>query len=381
MLGGGSGPDVAAAPQEVTYRVEQGLRHVEPYNFDFTTFAKKRWVGKGILEVFVQEFVAYSEAYYRGAIEDGRVTVDGCRVPICHILQDGEKIVHRAVLCRENPVLDRGPIRVVAETGGLLVIDKPSSLPIHACGAYRFNSLIPLLRAQLAVAADVALRTTHRLDRLTSGLVLLAKTKDTAQQISCWFAQNRIRKTYLARVRGSFPHLLRRAEDSASTLPAGASMVAPGRLRVEGFNVCVDHKVGKYEFSALWPGEDGEPKDAATEFECIGSACDDSESIVRCFPLSGRTHQIRVHLRHLGHPIANDSSYGGELRDDPALPLIAHVRQTDSRTAAGGAEADDVAADEPPLMHPSGIFLHALAYSLPGSVTYTTAAPEWATLD
>ncbi|CAK0797926.1 unnamed protein product [Prorocentrum cordatum] len=112
-------PDGAAGatrPESVTYKVERGLRHIEPYDFDFTTHVKQRWVGRPILEVFAGEFVAYPEEYYRASIEAGRVTVDGRKVSSGHVLQENERIVHRAVRCRENPVLDRGPIRVVAET-------------------------------------------------------------------------------------------------------------------------------------------------------------------------------------------------------------------------------------------------------------------------
>mmetsp|Transcript_11963 Transcript_11963/g.26603 ORF Transcript_11963/g.26603 Transcript_11963/m.26603 type:complete len:467 (-) Transcript_11963:70-1470(-) len=376
------------------YRVELGLRHVEPYDFDFTTHVKQRWVGRTLLEVFSKEFVAYPEDYYRASIEAGRVTVDSQRVTPGHILCEGERIVHRAVRCRENPVLDRGPIPVVAETEDLLVVSKPSSLPIHPCGSYRFNSLVALLREQGSVASDASLHTTHRLDRLTSGLVLLAKTKAAARQISQWFSKNEIRKTYFARVRGSFPHLVDgakegdhesgtagAAESSAPALPAGCRHVAGGRVRVEGFVRCVDHKVGKYEFSASWPGEAGEPKDALTEFEWAWAA-PGGESVVRCFPATGRTHQIRVHLLHLGHPIANDSCYGGELRDDPALPLIPHVRQccagVSDKDTTDGAEQDSTAKEGEATMHPSGIFLHAVSYKLPCGVAFTGETPEWA---
>merc|ERR1712194_565017 len=106
--------------------------------------------------------------YYKASIEAGRVTVNAKQVDSGHLLKDGERIVHRAVRCQENPVLDRGLIRVVADTEELLVVSKPSSLPIHPCGSYRFNSLIALLRAQGTVAAAAELHTTMRLDRLTS---------------------------------------------------------------------------------------------------------------------------------------------------------------------------------------------------------------------
>lgn len=387
------GPGLTASVENVQYRIEGGLRHVEPYDFDFTTFVKQRWLGRSLLEVFTKEFIAYSAEYYRAAIEAGRVTVNGKQVSPDYILKNSERIVHTAVSCRENPVLDRGIIQVVADNEQLLVVSKPSSLPIHPCGSYRYNCLIALLRAQGVAAPDAELHTTHRLDRLTSGLVILAKTKEAARQLGAWFSAGEVRKTYLARVRGGFGQLLERSAaellagsdsaDNASSvkLPAGVSRVGPGRLRLEGYVHCLDHKVGKYAFAVQRPevpagGE--EPKDSATEFELVGEA-PGGESVVKCFPFTGRTHQIRVHLRHLGFPIANDSCYGGELRDDPSLPLIPHVYQASEVTvaAAKGTEVPEGSAEAQTIMHSSGIFLHALTYAVPGA-TYSSEPPTWA---
>lgn len=358
---------VSKGPEHVTYRLQGGLRHVEPYDFDFTTHVKQRWVGRTLLEVCACEFVAFPRDYYEASIAAGRVTVDGQAVKSEHVLRDGQLIVHRAVRCRENPVLDRGPIQVVAETQELLVVNKPSSLPIHPCGSYRFNSLIAILRDQQTVEADATLHTTHRLDRLTSGLVLLAKTKEAARRVGAWFAANQIRKTYLARVKGCFKKLL----DDSGDLP-GVTRTS-GRLRVEGYIRCIDRKVGKYTFAAeTAEGEDA--KDAATEFEFVGMS--GNESVVRCFPATGRTHQIRVHLLHLGFPIANDSCYGGDLRDDCTLPLIPHVRQEAHLKTKQAAEPEEAAT-----MHPSGIFLHALTYALPDGSSFTSKAPAWALVE
>lgn len=355
----------ATAPEHVTYKIQGGLRHVEPYDFDFTTHVKQRWVGRTLLEVCACEFVAFPRDYYEASIAAGRVTVDGQPVKSEHVLRDGQLIVHRAVRCRENPVLDSGPIQVVEETQELLVVNKPSSLPIHPCGSYRFNSLIAILRNQETVEATATLHTTHRLDRLTSGLVLLAKTKEAARRVGAWFAANQIRKTYLARVKGCFKKLL---DPDSGDLPGVTRL--NGRVRVEGYIRCIDRKVGKYTFSAEAVGDDA--KDAATEFEFVGMATE-NESVVRCFPATGRTHQIRVHLLHLGFPIANDSCYGGELRQDCTLPLIPHVRQEAHLDKGQSAEPEEAAT-----MHPSGIFLHALTYALPDGSSFTSKAPTWA---
>merc|ERR1712118_194599 len=105
---------------------------------------------------------------------------------------------------------------------------------------------------------------------------------------------------------------------------------------------------------------------SCTEFEHTGIT-NGSESVVRCFPLTGRTHQIRVHLQHLGLPIANDSCYGGEMRGDRNLPLIPHVYNGELPQTPDTAQ-----------MHSSGIYLHALTYTMPGNVQYRSRTPDWA---
>ena len=80
------------APKEVTYKFQGGLRLVEPYDFDFTTHVKQRWVGRSLLEVCACEFVAFPRDYYAASIAAGRVTVDGRPVRSEHVLRDGELI-------------------------------------------------------------------------------------------------------------------------------------------------------------------------------------------------------------------------------------------------------------------------------------------------
>lgn len=404
---------------KVVYRLEGGLRHVEPYEFDFTTFVKRRWVGRTLIDVFTSEFIAYPKEYYEASIKAGHITVDGRSAAEDQVLRDGQRIVHRAVRCRENPVLDRGRIPTVADTDGMLVVSKPSSLPIHPCGSYRHNSLISVLREQGAVAPETKLLPTHRLDRLTSGLVLLAKTKDVARQIGAWFVADKIRKTYLARVRGSFARV---CGPDAASLPGGASRADGGFVKVCGYIHCIDRKVGRHEFLVEEPPPGGiEPaKWSETLFEVVGEDEARGESVVRCFPRTGRTHQIRVHLQQLGLPIANDTCYGGRLDIGSVdLPLIPHEQQEhdtspvaapaaagaavgegegpasppsgpgvpEAEVAVAGASAAPEASEaaggrqrSPAVLHPSGIFLHALVYSMPEGVMYESEPPEWATV-
>jgi len=126
----------------------------------------------------------------------------------------------------------------------------------------------------------------HRLDRLTSGVVLLARTKEASESFSKQMTALELSKEYLARVKGFFPE---------------------GGLSCQGAIACKDVKVGIYAVD----DKDPKAKSAETHFSLI-KRMPDGTSLLLCKPKTGRTHQIRVHLQHLGYPIANDGSYGGD---------------------------------------------------------------------
>lgn len=137
----------------------------------------------------------------------------------------------------------------------------------------------------------------HRLDRQTSGVLFLAKTDEAAEKFRLLFEEGKMRKTYLARVKGKFPD-----DEVSCDFPV----------------FCVSHKDCLYDSKeALTEKERETAKEAKTIFklEFFDKASD--TSVVKCYPETGRTHQIRVHLKALGHPIANDIVYGGKLCLDP----------------------------------------------------------------
>ncbi|CAN0256034.1 unnamed protein product, partial [Hapterophycus canaliculatus] len=102
---------------------------------------------------------------------------------------------------RHEPPVAGGDITIVSETEGEIAVDKPCTVPIHPCGSYRFNTLFYILQRQ---RPDLSLRVCHRLDRLTSGLTILAKTAERAGVIQKQIGSGATRKTYLARVSGDF---------------------------------------------------------------------------------------------------------------------------------------------------------------------------------
>jgi len=116
------------------------LRFVKRYSHEFTTFAKRRWVGQTLLTVFSNEFKAFSSQYYKDAINDGRISVNKKTVNAeKYLLKEGDKIVHTTIR-EETPVIADLPV-VLHEDDKIIVVNKPSSVPVHPCGNFKYNSL------------------------------------------------------------------------------------------------------------------------------------------------------------------------------------------------------------------------------------------------
>lgn len=338
-------------PSDVTVTIKDGLRYIEPYEFVFETHAKGRWMGRSVMEVFLKEFKMYSQEYYIKAFEDGRITINDEKSTGDYILGNNDRIRHTTTYV-ENPVL-ADPVKVLHDADDIIVVSKPSSIPIHPCGAYRHNSLIFMVERMLEMGH--APLPTHRIDRLTSGLVLLARDRNAACKITKLFEENKVHKSYLARVRGDASKLFAEGAE----LKAGVTKT-DDRIHVVGYVRCECHKDGKYQFSA---DQSVDSKISDTNFEFVSYNEKADESIVHCYPGTGRTHQIRLHLQYLGVPITNDRCYGGELMHTEHSPLLPHM------------------ADGVDVKHPSGIYLHAYTYAADGVWNFQSPRPSWAQFD
>ncbi|KAG0175302.1 hypothetical protein DFQ28_001831 [Apophysomyces sp. BC1034] len=344
----------------VNYCFEHGLRKVKPYYFKYQAYAKGRWLGRKIIDVFTSEFRDRNEAYYNRAIEKGLVTINGEKVDVDTVVRNGDVIGHQ-IHRHEPPATDK-PIRIVYEQKDLYVIDKPGGIPVHPAGRYRHNTVLHVLRKQYNIET---LYPANRLDRLTSGLMLIALNSQRAKELEQEMSQGKIQKEYVCRVEGEFPE-----EQVVCEAPI---------------------KVISFKLSLNYVHEDGKP--CKTIFERIGY--DGKTSILRCKPLTGRTHQIRVHLRYLGYPIANDPLYGNQTSWAPMLQTSHTMTEPEAQTVQqkllqncaeeelelptddGRCSDCGVALMADPKPDELYIWLHAWRYSGNGW-SYETELPEWA---
>ncbi|GFS21143.1 pseudouridine synthase [Elysia marginata] len=259
---------------ESDYYFENGLRKVYPYTFTFATHAKGRWVGRTIKDVLEKEFGFDQPDDLLNSFNAGKIHVNSQEVGPDYTVRDCDLISHK-IHRHENPVT-WDAIEIIKNTEDLVVINKPSSIPCHPCGRYRFNSIVFILGKEMGYTN---LRNIYRLDRLTSGVLMLAKTTKATKMLEDQVANRQVQKEYVCRVAGKFP------EGPVTVDQPLRALSNKLRLQI----VCPTGKASR------------------TEFELV--SFNGRSSVVKCRPFTGRTHQIRVHLQYLGNPIINDAFY------------------------------------------------------------------------
>ena len=264
--------------EETETYFENGLRKVRPYHFTFTTHAKGRWVGSKLSDVFAREFRAMEPGDYTRCIEEGLIRVNDKISSIDYRVQNNDFISH-TVHRHELPVTE-ARVKIIKEDDDWVVVDKPPSIPVHPCGRYRHNSIIFILAKEHGLKS---IHTVHRLDRLTSGVLIFCKSSAKARQMEQVIKAREVEKEYVCRVVGEFPI---------------DEVVCEEPIEV------ISYKIGLCVV-------DSKGKECKTTFKRL--AFKDGVSIVKCWPKTGRMHQIRVHLQFLGFPIANDPLYNSAI--------------------------------------------------------------------
>jgi RluA family pseudouridine synthase len=305
-----------------------------------------------LLEVMAEEFNVNDISYYRAAIADGRITVNGAPAKP-DVLLKGHDVIHHLIHRHEPPVLAE-PVAIVAETDDYVAVNKPASVPVHPTGRYRANTLIEILAHEHGRLSK--LYPGNRLDRLTSGILVLGKTPQFARQFATLIqTDGAVRKEYVALVHGVFPE---------EPLVVDKPIAVYGR---HGGGVCrVDEA-------------DPDSKPSVSEFRRIWADEHRKVSLVQCVPRTGRTHQLRVHLSFLGHGIVSDPLYGADARNaqvavTDSLGNTVEDYQKAAVDKAACPECGEPLYEDPALYR---IHLHALRYSC-AQFDVSAPLPAWA---
>ncbi|KAF9019828.1 hypothetical protein BGZ52_003071, partial [Haplosporangium bisporale] len=247
------------------------LRKIKPYFFKYQTYAKGRWLGRQLIEVFNTEFRDRDNTFYERAIKDGRIKVNDQTVAQDYIVQNSDIVAHD--IHRHEPPVAHLPVKVVRQDNGVIIVDKPSSVPVHPSGRYRHNTVLHILMK------EQGFKELYR--KLTSGLMIIALSVSKAREFEQMMQKCEIKKEYVCKVVGRFPSGITECHEP---------------IHVASF---------KLTLNTVHP--DG--KACSTIFELAQYDPVTDTSIVYARPVTGRTHQIRVHLQWLGYPITNDPLY------------------------------------------------------------------------
>lgn len=253
---------------------------------EMTFTLRDKDAGKTLAAFLTARFTYHADEAWRSLIAEGRVTVNGRTSAPDAALRAGDVLQYDASDVEEPPVDEA--LGVVLDDPLLLVIDKPGNLPCHPGGRYFNHTLWALLKARHSVADPVLI---NRIDRETSGLVLVGKTPEAAHNLSKQFAAHSVFKRYTVFVEGVFPE---RLDAAGWLLPAPDSAIRKKR-----------------RFSPAAAGADAPCKEAEwaeTVFE-RARVCD-GFSVVTALPRTGRLHQLRATLLSLGFPVVGDKLYG-----------------------------------------------------------------------
>jgi len=269
-------------PETKTFRAEGGEGRLDKY---------LAWALRPMTRTYVQKLIS-----------DGLVTLNGRPTPAGKSLIAGDEVTVAFPEFSALPAAASAGVPILFEDSDLIVVDKPAGVVVHPAGPHQEDTLVQRLWPKLEPAwkakiHGVPLHTArpgvvHRLDKGTSGIILIAKNPAAAENLSSQFEKRKVEKIYWALAEGS----------PGAETGTIRSNVGRDRHRPDRMSVTDPGRPSELEFKVL------------ARFE--------RDALLEVHPLTGRTHQIRVQLASVGHPLVGDGTYGNKGGDRPLLHAL-----------------------------------------------------------
>jgi 23S rRNA pseudouridine1911/1915/1917 synthase len=250
------------------------------------------------LDVFLSEKIReLTRSQVQRFIEERRVRVDGKARKSSYKLKSREKVEVEYELEKPQEIQpEKIPLEVLYSDSHLAIIEKPAGLVVHPGAGRRHHTLINALLYRFPDLKEIGPEErpgiVHRLDKDTSGLMVVARSQKAYELLQQQFRKKEVEKTYLGLVRGRMP-----AKKGKISWPLGRHVKHGERISVRT----------------------KKPREAETYYSVQKEY--EEFSLLEIKPITGRTHQIRVHLAASGHPLAGDTLYGGR-KSKPSIPRL-----------------------------------------------------------
>jgi 23S rRNA pseudouridine1911/1915/1917 synthase len=255
----------------------------------FERIVQKKSSGERIDVYLVKSGIGVSRSFVKNLIENGKIKVNGNIIKkSSYKVKEGDKIeVEFEIEERKEVIPQELSIDIIYEDDDLAVIYKPAGLVVHPARGHFTGTLVNALVFKYQELPVISDKTrpgiVHRLDKDTSGLLLIAKTDEAISKLGEMMERREIKRKYKLFVWGLLP-----LKKGIIEAPIGRDMVDRKKRAVTIFN----------------------SKPAITEYEVI-ETFDSFITFCEASLLTGRTHQIRVHFEHIGHPVVGDEVYSG----------------------------------------------------------------------
>lgn len=255
--------------------------------------------GERLDKFLVRQLPEHSRSRLQNLIKEGRTTVAGKVVTKPgYVLEAGDEVLIVIPPVKPTEIIpEKIPLDIVFENEDLIVVNKPAGMVVHPAAGHDTGTLVHAVLAHApeldGIGGEHRPGIVHRLDKDTSGLILVAKNERSHRWLQDQFRLRSVHKIYLALV------------DGAPPTPTGRVEAAIGRDTTQRKQM------------AVVPEKKG--RQAVTEYYTVETF--DEHTLVEVHPLTGRTHQIRLHLAFIGCPIVGDRVYG---RRKPTLPVKRH---------------------------------------------------------